>query len=346
MKQKVERIEFDISWSFLLKILGLTVAVWVIVVLRDVWFMLTGVFLFVAVVNPIIKRWQKYMSRVLALTLFYVLMMAFFVILFSVFAPVLVNQIKEVSHLLPSLVAKIQPYLQSQFSGPYSGIPDQIISTVQNGVQNLSNSLLSTTISAAGTLAIILTGVVVSFYLLLGEQNTREFLYQVLPHSRFEAVYNTARKISERMGSWVRGQISLMVIIGLSNLVGYLLLRVPSPLPLALWTGICEVIPFVGPTLGYIPAVLVALANGNILQAVLVVVVAYFIIQQIEANVLVPRLMGKAVGLSPVLVILALLIGAQLFGVVGALVSVPVAGAVSVVVEEWPQLRKIWETSV
>lgn len=345
MKTKVEQVEIDISWAVLFKILGLAIGLWVVVVLRDVWFMLLGVFLFMAVVNPIIKRWQQYMSRILAVALFYTLTVAVVVIIISVFVPSLIGQVREVSHAFPSLLARLQPYLQAQFPSPYSSVPSQILTALQNGLQNLSKNLLTTTINAVGALGLVLTGVVVSFYLLLEEKNARDFLHQVLPHNRFEAVYDTVRKISERMGSWVRGQVSVMVVIGISDLIGYLILRVPSPLPLALWAGLCEVIPFIGPTLGWIPAVLVALASGNFVQAILIIVVAYLIIQQLEGTVVVPRLMGKAVGLSPVLVILALLIGAELFGIVGALVAVPVAAAVSVVVEEWPQLRKIWESA-
>jgi len=344
MKNKSQRVEIDISWAVLFKILGLAIGLWVIVVLRDIWFMLLGVFLFVAVVNPIIRRWQRHMSRPLALTFFYTLLFALAVIVLSVFTPTLIAQVKDIAKTLPDLLSRVQPYLKAQFPSSYVRISDQLVSTLQNGLQGFSNNLVATTVDIAGILALVATGIVVSFYLLLEEDNARIFLHQVLPSTRFKAVYKTADKIANRMGSWVRGQLSLMLIIGISDLVGYLILRVPAPLPLALWAGLCEAIPFVGPTLGLIPAVIVALATGNVGQAILVVIVGYFVIQQLEANVLVPRLMSKAVGLSPVLVILALLIGAQLFGGIGAIVAVPVAAAISVVVEEWPQLRTIWET--
>jgi predicted PurR-regulated permease PerM len=108
---------------------------------------------------------------------------------------------------------------------------------------------------------------------------------------------------------------------------------------LGLWGGLTEVIPILGPWLGLIPAALVALTVSP-LTAVLVIA-AYILIQQAEAQFLVPKVMGKAVGLSPVIIIITLLIGAKLFGVVGAVVAVPVAAVISVIVQEWPEIQKL-----
>jgi predicted PurR-regulated permease PerM len=90
------------------------------------------------------------------------------------------------------------------------------------------------------------------------------------------------------------------------------------------------------------PAVLVLLVNGDILHAVLVLVVSFFLIQQVESTFIVPRIMGRAIGLSPVLVVLAIVVGAKVFGVVGAVIAVPAAAIISVIVQEWPQLHKVW----
>ena len=98
-----------------------------------------------------------------------------------------------------------------------------------------------------------------------------------------------------------------------------------------------------GPTLGMLPALIVALTTGNLLQAALVLIISMGVVQQFEAHIVVPKIMGRAVGLSPVLVILALLTGDKLFGLLGAVFAIPIAAIISVVVGEWPQLRKIWE---
>jgi len=98
-------------------------------------------------------------------------------------------------------------------------------------------------------------------------------------------------------------------------------------------------VPFIGPILGGVPAILVALLTGSPLQAALVVVIM-IVIQQVEGQFLVPKVMQKAVGLSPVIVIVALLIGGKLLGVIGALLAIPIAAIVAVLVKQWPQIEK------
>lgn len=339
------KVVIDISWGSLLRVLSLGLGIWAVIVLKEVLIMLLVVFIFVAAVNPTIGRLQKHVSRFLAVSLFYSLLGLLLVLLSYAILPRLITQINDLVRSAPLIIGKWSPYLDSLRVGNNLTVLDQAVNAASSGLDGFSRNLYNTTLNFFGGLATVLTGLVLSFYLLLEEKNAREFFHQVLPHHRFEAVYKTVSKISERMGHWVRGQVLLMLIIGFSNLVVYLFIRLPSPLPLAIWAGLCEVIPYVGPALGVIPAIIVALATGSILQAILVFVIGYLLIQQLEAHLVVPKVMGKAVGLSPVLVILAMLIGVKLFGLVGALVAVPAAAIISVVVGEWASLRKIWESS-
>ncbi|MBU6388953.1 AI-2E family transporter [Patescibacteria group bacterium] len=343
MKQEPGRVIWDVSWTALLKLLGFSVAIWAIITLRNVWILLFGVFIFVAAVNPIIKKWQRHMSRVLAVSLFYALLVAIIAIISSVFIPQLVKQVNDLIHTLPGLVSQLSPYLSGLREPSGISVADQLSQSARNALDTISRGLLNSTVVVISSLATFLTGAVLSFYLLLEENNARIFFHQVLPHNRFEAVYKTVSKISDRMGSWVRGQIILMLVIALADLILYLVLGLSSPLPLAIWAGLCEIIPYIGPTLGIVPAVLLALSTGNILKAVVILLINYGVIQQLESHVLVPKIMSKALGLSPVLVIIALTIGVELLGLVGALIAVPVAAVISVVVGEWPELRKIWE---
>jgi len=294
-------------------------------------------------VNPTISRMQGYMSRFLAVLLFYVLMLAVLVVLGYVLIPNLINQMRELAKALPEFARHSQELLHSPQYTQYVAYVDRGVAAIVNALNGFSQNFVDVTVNLLGNLAIVFTGVVISFYLLLEEKNAREFLHQVLPHDRFKPVYHTVSKISERMGHWGRGQLNLMLVIGVSNLVAFLLLGVHTPLPLAVWAGVCEVLPYIGPFIGLIPAVIVALTTGSVLQALLVILVSLVVIQQLEAHIVVPRIMSKAVGLSPVLVILALLVGAKLFGIAGAILGVPIAAVISVIVGEWPQLRTLWE---
>jgi predicted PurR-regulated permease PerM len=221
---------------------------------------------------------------------------------------------------------------------------------VNSAITNASGSLSSAGENAFGAILgffggiiTVVTGLVLSFYLLLEEKNAREFLYQVMPRNRFEPAYATLRKISHQMGAWIRGQLTIMLFVGILNVIVFALIGIPSPLPLGVWSGLAEVIPYIGPVLGVIPAIFVAINTGDIVSVVLVIAINFFLIQQIQNFYITPRVMAKAVGLSPVFVILAILVGIALFGVAGAIIALPTAAIASVVIGEWQSLRQLWE---
>ena len=137
-------------------------------------------------------------------------------------------------------------------------------------------------------------------------------------------------EVEEKLGGWVRGQLLLMVAIGVMATIGYVFLGLPSPAVLGVLAGLFEIIPMIGPFLAFAPAVLVALATVDPTRALMVVGYA-LVIQQIESNVLVPRVMGRTVGVSPLTVMLGILLGGALAGLPGAFLAVPAAGALQVV---------------
>ncbi len=134
------------------------------------------------------------------------------------------------------------------------------------------------------------------------------------------------------MGAWVRGELILMFVVGLMTYIGLSLLRVEYALPLAIIAGLLEAVPVVGPIISSVPAILVALVTNPI--SAIGVVLLYIVIQQLENNILVPEIMEAAVGVSPLLVILALLIGASLFGIAGAILAVPTVAIAQVIVSD------------
>jgi predicted PurR-regulated permease PerM len=338
-----KRVLLDISWTAIFRILAVAASLWLVDRLSDILLMLCGVVLFIAIVHPIVRHLQERMSRLVAVFLVYLTIFAVVILVFWALLPTLVHQINDLGRVLPGITLDGRRFLEAHQARQYVGLLDQVTNFLHGAITTLSHTLLDSTVSIFGGLATLVSGIVVSFYLLLEERNAHEFLHQVLPGNRFEPIYGTIRKISERLGAWARGQLLLMLIIGGSNLIGFMILRLHSPLPLAVWAGVCEVIPFVGPYLGMIPAVIIALTTGTVLQAVLVLVVSFVVIQQLEAHIVVPKVMSRAVGLSPVLVILALLVGVRLFGILGAVISVPTAAVLSVIAGEWPQLRLMWE---
>ncbi len=140
------------------------------------------------------------------------------------------------------------------------------------------------------------------------------------------------------MGGWLIGQVELSLVIGVVVYLGLTVLGVQGALLLAVVAAVGEAIPIVGPVLSAIPAVIVALTQSPLLA--LATAIMYLVVQQLENNLLVPKIMERAVAIHPLAVIIALIIGGELLGIGGALVAVPVAAALAVILDElrWERL--------
>ncbi|MDQ7840573.1 MAG: AI-2E family transporter [bacterium] len=183
-----------------------------------------------------------------------------------------------------------------------------------------------------GVVVSAVTALILSIYMLLEGPAIKQGFLGLFPRQRRGQIEAVLGHVGGKFGGWLRGQLLLGLIIGAAAGLGTWAIGLPYPLLLGLAAGITELIPMIGPVLGAIPAVLVALFGST--WQVVAVVVFFTVIQQIEGNVLVPRVMRKAVGLSPLLTIVAIMIGAKLMGILGALLAVPVAAALQVIAGE------------
>lgn len=167
------------------------------------------------------------------------------------------------------------------------------------------------------------------FFWLIEHARLQRYVLAFLPQHRRAGAREAWNEIESRLGLWVRGQLILMGSIGTAAGIVCAALGVPSALLLGLIAGLTEAIPIVGPVLGAVPAVLVAATVSP--ELAVVVALLYLVIQLVEGNVLVPLVMRNTVGISPLLVLVSLLVGANLGGLVGAFLAVPVAASLEIV---------------
>jgi predicted PurR-regulated permease PerM len=160
----------------------------------------------------------------------------------------------------------------------------------------------------------------------------QRFFLALLPADKRAGAREAWNEMELRLGAWVRGQLILMGSVGAATTVAYFLIGLEGPLLLGLIAALAEAIPLVGPALGAVPALIVAAMTGRI-EVVLLVAVVYFVIQVVEGNILVPVVMHNTIGVPPFLVVVSILAGAAIAGVAGALLSVPIAAALLVVLE-------------
>jgi predicted PurR-regulated permease PerM len=186
-------------------------------------------------------------------------------------------------------------------------------------------------LSVAEALAGLMTLLTIVAFWLLEHSRLERSLLAVVPADRRAEAREAWSEIEDRLGRWVRGQLILMGTMGVGAGTAYAILGLPSALLLGVLAALAEAIPIVGPVLGAIPALLVASTISP--QLVVAVAVVYAIVQIIEGNILVPLVMRNTIGLSPLIVLITVLVGAAAGGFVGALLALPVAAAAAVVIE-------------
>lgn len=337
------RQTISISLTTLLAIAGIWLGLQFLFAVREVLLLFFVVLVLVAAFSPIVSAWSKRMPRVIAVVLLYLVISIIFAAIISLLVPPLVSQLISLADKLPQYLGNIVPTYFSY--NELVNISKNSIEKIAQGLSSFGGGLFATTVGLFGSITAVLSVLVLTFYLLLEEHGVKEFWYSLLPISQKEEVAKITQKIGEKLGRWLNGQLLLMLSIAILDFIGFMVISIWKPelrgyaLVLGVWAGLTEVIPYVGPWLGAIPAVLV----GFILSPwVGVAIFIYMVlIQQVEGQFLVPRIMSKAVGLSPVIVIFALLIGNKLLGIAGVVLAVPFAAVLSVIYSEWESIRRI-----
>ena len=199
------------------------------------------------------------------------------------------------------------------------------------GTAPTTGQVVQVGLTVAEAVVSIATVLTIVYFWLVEHARVQRYVLAFVPPDRRAGARDAWNQVETRLGLWVRGQLILMAAMGAATTVAYTLLGVPGALLLGLIAAVAEMIPLVGPLLGAIPAIVVAATVSP--QLALVVGAVYVVLQLLEGNVLVPVVMSNTIGISPLLVILALLVGAAAGGWVGALLGVPVAAAIEVMIE-------------
>lgn len=301
--------------------------------LRDVLVLIFLAVVLAAALNPSIT-WlsRRGLPRGLAVVLMFLVVATSVTVIVTTFVPVIIDEVNQLVDALPNMLGRFSD------SASWSGsIVDQLTTKGAASLPDLFARIgVGIFSSAFGLFTGVLTFItllLLTFYLTLDERGIQRAITGIAPARHREFVGTIVERIESRLGHWLRGQLFLGLIVGLVSTVGLVILGVPYAFALGLIAGITELIPTVGPYLGMIPAALIGLSVSPATAAW--VVGLYWLIQQTENNFLVPRVMSKATGLNPIAVFLGLLIGAQLAGMIGILLSIPTVIIVTAIGESF-----------
>jgi predicted PurR-regulated permease PerM len=321
----------------LLTILATVAVLWVIwqIVSRIlhtlVLFGLAAVLAF-ALSGPVDMLNQRLSNRLLAILVTYLLVGILVVGGITVIAGPFVRQATDLAAALPQYANDLQaraPEVQTTL-GQYGIQTDidqlkaQAVSAIEQGGADVLKNLVGTLAEVGGMILDIVLALVISLYLLVDGPRFRERSLDIIPPRHRAKALFLQDNVSRVLGSYLRGQLTLALIIGVLAGVGTALLGLPYAVVLGVLAGLFELVPMFGPILSVVPAVLVALFMP--FPTVVWVVLFFLAIQQVENNVLAPRISGHAVGLHPLGAMFALLAGFQLAGLLGGLFAVPLAG--------------------
>lgn len=355
-EEKTLRIEFSLvsvaKATFLIAVIVLLC--FLIYEIRDVIIVFFVALLLAAALDPTVDKLQQYkVPRWLGIILIYILVIVVLGVFISNLIPLIGSQIVDLASKLHNIVSGgdlnmpkffdwAKPYFQSFFSEINQ---DLIVENLQSALTAMGDSLKQVAGNVFSVLIAISNGVfnfllilVLTFFMVVNENGIDEFILSLFPSRYAEYISEKSKTIKQKVGYWLRGQILLCVSVGLLSYIGFLILGVEYAPTLAIFAGITEVIPYVGPFLAWAVAVPIVLNQSPLL--VLWVTIMFLIVQRLENDILVPLIMKKATGLSPILVIFAMMVGFQFMGIVGLILSIPIASTISIFVHDYTSKAK------
>src|SRR3989338_2657449 len=334
----------NITASSILKAVAVMLLLYLCYLIKDVLILLFVALIFSSAIDPWVDTLRRYrIPRAVSVFFIYIAATAIIAVAITLIIPPIARQFGTLSENFPGYVDKV--------SSGYNFIKDfgqkyGVIERLKQNIGQLANNLTLTAGGIFTTVSGIFFGIVsffivlvITFYMVVEEDAMKKIVWSLAPPKDQTYLMQLIDRMQRQVGYWLRGQLILMFVVGFFTWAG--LYFIPSmseyALVLGLIAGLTEFIPYLGPILGAIPAIFLALTINPVVA--LLVVILYVIIQQVEGNILVPKIMQRAVGLNPIISIAVLMAGLKLGCIVGGLLSIPVATAVSVAVKDWVKMK-------
>jgi predicted PurR-regulated permease PerM len=333
-----------VVWATLV-LVSVLLGFWLLYRFNQVVFILFIAIVIGTVIRPAVS-WlhQRGLPRMAGIILVYILLLALIISFVLLLVPLIVEQSTTIGSALPGYYQSLRGWMTShpnqlivRLGGFLPGtLPSLMPGTTQQTGQEVMASAgqaLGYVILAAKVIFTAMVILMLAFYWTLeGPRIIQSFLL-LLPQDQRESISELISAMETKVGFYIAGQGFLCLVIGILALLAYLLIGLPNALVLALMAGVLEAVPMIGPLLGAIPAALVALSIAP--DKLVWVIVATIVIQQLENSLLVPRVMRKAVGVNPFVTLLALFAFSSLFGIAGALMAIPMAAIIQLLLNRF-----------
>lgn len=316
----MNKVNLEISWNTLWRVMIFLGVLALIIVAKEA---LGALFIAIVVslaINPAVA-WlrKKGIHRILGTLIVFLFIIFIFLITIYFIVPVIAGEIQgftvRIGEILSSLGFEV---------------PETVIEGVSNNLNQILNSLRAINVSIAGTISTVfhnlvlgITTLIIAFYLSVEENGAERLIRKVLPRAYESSVLKVFKKFKDRIRYWAVAQLGLSFIVGIIVAAGLWLLGVKYPLVLGLLAAVFELVPLIGPILSGVVGFLVAIGDSFTLG--IYVAIFFILVQQLENNVLIPIIFKKSMKVHPVIVLVALLAGGYAAGIIGVILSVPIA---------------------
>ncbi|MFH0829107.1 MAG: AI-2E family transporter [Candidatus Kerfeldbacteria bacterium] len=313
----------NVSLASFVRIIAILFAIVVLWALRDIIMLIFISMVLAATISPWVKMLERRrIPRIAGVVLMYCIIISVILAFVLLLIPAVRDQITSLSNA---------GTYQKVFSFFSKSSTTGVIASNEN-ISLFSRGIFAGLRGVLGGFASFLLVLVITFYFTIDEENIRQFWIRLIPRQYRDRLSRVGRLTVDRIGAWFRGQLAVSLLIGVLCYLAYTLLGVPNALLLALISGVAAFVPIVGAVIGIVPAVLLALSVNEV--TALIVLAVGIGIHQFITNAIVPKVMSKAVGLNPVVIIIVMLIGARLAGAIGLILAIPIASIVDIVFRE------------
>jgi len=340
MKDYSTPLKIEISHKTVIFITAFVIGLWLLVQLTGIIIMLVLSFILLsALLKPVQWLTSKNIPRIISILLIYIIIIFLIGVVVGIIMPPLISQTTEFVNKLPQIISSTDSYII------FHRIPVENLSTIMaKQINQFSGDLVAITSKIVSSVVLIVTMFVLTFYLLLDWKNLIKVISSPFSGAEEKRIINIISKVEDGLGQWVRGQLLLSLVVGTLTYIGLTIIGIPYALPLALIAGIFEILPIVGPIIAAVPAILVGLTISPIMAVA--AAATFLIVQQLENHLIVPVVMSRVVGVRPPIIIISLLIGAQLAGITGAFLAIPIIVVIKILTKELLSEEKQLEESL
>jgi predicted PurR-regulated permease PerM len=316
---------------------------WLLYRFNQVVFILFIAIVMGTVIRPVVGwLYRRGLPRIAGVILVYLILLALLISFALLLFPLIVDQGTTIAAAVPGYYQSLREWMVNYPNQLIVRLSEFLPATLP-GLQPIQQTAQQMLVSAEQALgyvslaakAIFITIVILllAFHWTLDGPRIIQSLLPLVPKDQRESISELISAMETKISSYLAGQAVLCLVIGIMALVAYLLIGLPNALVLALFAGVLEAVPMIGPMLGAIPAGVIALSIGP--SKLIWVIVATIVIQQMENSLLVPRVMRKAVGINPFVSLLSLFAFGSLFGIAGALMAIPIAAVVQLLLDRF-----------